>query len=291
MTEKEVKTLEAFAAQIRYETVKELAALGVGHIGGAMSIADILALLYGRVMRTGPGSKAADRDRLIVSKGHAGPAVYATLAIKGYFPMEMLATLNRPGTDLPSHCDRLHTPGVDFSTGSLGNGISLAAGSAAAAKVKGHKDYTYLILGDGECQEGQVWEAAMFAAQYKLDNLVAFVDNNHMQIDGMTADVNSLLDPAKKFESFGWYAQTVNGHDMESMDAAVRNAHEQKGKPSVIILDTVKGKGCSFAEAAGAACHNMPISKEMGERECARLKAVWDRLREAADCCKGGDRV
>lgn len=278
MTEKEVKTLEAFAAQIRYETVKEIATLGVGHIGGAMSIADLLALLYGKVMHAEAGNKADDRDRLIVSKGHAGPVVYATLALKGYFPMEMLATLNQPGTNLPSHCDRLHTPGVDFSTGSLGNGISLAAGSAVAAKVRGHKDYTYLILGDGECQEGQVWEAAMFAAQYKLDNLIAFVDNNHMQIDGMTADVNSLMDPAKKFETFGWYAQTVNGHDMQAMDTAIRNAQEQTGKPSVIILDTVKGKGCSFAEAAGTACHNMPISKELGEQECARLKKAWDEL-------------
>lgn len=283
MTEKEIKTLEAFAAKIRYESVKEIATLGVGHIGGCMSIADILALLYGRVMNTSAGNKAVDRDRLIVSKGHSGPVVYATLALKGYFPMEMLATLNQPGTNLPSHCDRLHTPGIDFSTGSLGNGISLAAGSAAAAKVKGHKDYTYLILGDGECQEGQVWEAAMFSAQYKLDNLVAFVDNNHMQIDGMTADVNSLIDPAKKFESFGWYAQTVNGHDMEAMDTAIQNAHKQTGRPSVIVLETVKGKGCSFAEAAGTACHNMPISRELGERECARLKQICDELEKIRD--------
>ena len=284
MTDHEIKKIEALAAEIRYETFKEIAHLGVGHLGGAMSIADVLAVLS-TIMNADP-EKAhdPDRDRLVVSKGHAGPSVYAMLALKGYFPMEMLETLNQPGTHLPSHCDRNLTPGIDFCTGSLGNGMSLAVGAALGSKLAKGDDYAYLILGDGECQEGQVWEGALFAAQYGLDHLIAFLDDNHMQIDGYTSDVNSIEDARAKFASFGWDAVTVNGHDVKAIVDAIDKAKVSPGKPHMIVLDTVKGKGCPYAEEAGTKCHNMPVSKETADKV---LPVMYEAYRQAELAAKG----
>ncbi|MEM5768164.1 MAG: transketolase, partial [Bacillota bacterium] len=236
--------MEYFALQIRLETLKELTHLGFGHVGGAMSIVETLAVLYGGAMRIDPKNpRWEDRDWLVCSKGHAGPAVYATLALKGYFDKELLLTLNQAGTSLPSHCDRLRTRGIDMSTGSLGQGFSCAVGMAVAGKLD-HRDlYIYTVLGDGESQEGQVWEAAMLAGTRKLDNLIAFTDYNKMQLDGCIEEVNGLYPLDQKWRAFNWHVQTVDGHDTRAIWKAIDNAQKLKGRPSMIILDTVKGKG------------------------------------------------
>ena len=247
-----VNEVKAFAKEIRRETIKCIGNLGVGHIGGALSIVDVLAVLYSGEMNIDPKDpKKDDRDMLVVSKGHAGPAVYATLALKGYFPMEMLDTLNKPGTRLPSHCDMNRTPGIDMTTGSLGQGASSAMGIACANRLKGYENDTYLILGDGEIEEGQVWEAALFAAAKKLSHLIAFVDYNKAQIDNTPEALCALGDVAKKFESFGWHAQNVeDGNDVEQIAAAIAKAKAEKDRPSVIVLNTVKGKGYSKIEGS-----------------------------------------
>ncbi len=242
------KAVRVFAEEIRVETLKEFAALGFGHVGGAMSIIETLAVLYGGEMRIDPKNPGwEERDRLVMSKGHAGPALYATLALKGYFPLDVLKTLNQGGTSLPSHCDRLKTPGVDMTTGSLGQGISLACGLALGNRALGRDAYTYLVLGDGECNEGQVWEGAMFAAHFKLCNLIAFVDLNKQQLDGSCDDVMHMGDMVKKFESFGWLTCKVDGHNVDAILDAIHAGKQQKDKPVMIILDTVKGNGCEFA--------------------------------------------
>ena len=239
--------LRVFAEEIRVETLKEFAHLGFGHVGGSMSIIETLAVLYGKEMKIDPKNpQMEDRDRLVVSKGHAGPSLYATLALLGYFPKEVLLTLNQGGTTLPSHCDRLKTPGVDMTTGSLGQGMSTAAGVALGNKIKGSDRYTYLILGDGECNEGQVWEGAMFASHFGLDKLIIFVDYNKQQLDGSCETVMNLGDMVDKFTAFGCHTVKVNGHDIEAIETAVTNAKNTKGKPSVIVLDTIKGNGCSL---------------------------------------------
>ena len=242
------KAVRVFAEEIRVETLKEFAALGFGHVGGSMSVIEALAVLYGKEMRIDPQNPQwPERDRLVMSKGHAGPALYATLALKGYFPIEVLKTLNQGGTILPSHCDRLKTPGVDMTTGSLGQGISLACGLALGNRMQGRDAYTYLILGDGECNEGQVWEGAMFAAHFKLNRLIAFVDLNKQQLDGTTEDVMNMGDMVAKFESFGWMPHKVNGHDVDAIIDAVAAGKAQADKPVMIILDTIKGNGCELA--------------------------------------------
>lgn len=267
-----VNEVKKFAVEIRKETIKCLANLGVGHIGGALSIVDVLAVLYGGEMNIDPKDPKKDnRDMLVVSKGHAGPAVYATLALKGYFPLEMLDTLNKPGTNLPSHCDMNRTPGIDMTTGSLGQGASSAMGIACGNRLKGYDNYTYLILGDGEIEEGQVWEAAIFANAKKLTKMIAFVDYNKCQIDDYVEDLCAMGDVAKKFESFGWYAQNVeDGNDVEQIAAAIASAKAQSEKPSVIVLNTVKGKGYSKIENA-LGSHNMPVTAEMAEEALKEL--------------------
>ena len=267
-----VKEIKKFAVEIRKETIKCIGTLGVGHIGGALSIVDVLAVLYGGEMNIDPKNpQKDDRDMLVVSKGHAGPAVYATLALKGYFPMEMLDTLNKPGTKLPSHCDMNRTPGIDMTTGSLGQGASSAMGIACANRLKGYKNYTYLILGDGEIEEGQVWEAAMFAGAKKLSNMIAFVDYNKCQIDDYVENLCAMGDIAGKFESFGWYAQNVeDGNDVEQILAAIEKAKAQDERPSVIVLNTVKGKGYGKIEGA-LGSHNMPVTAKMVEEALAEL--------------------
>lgn len=267
-----VNEVKRFAVEIRKETIKCIGKLGVGHIGGALSIVDLLAVLYSGEMNIDPADpKKDDRDMLVVSKGHSGPAVYATLALKGYFPIEMLETLNQPHTNLPSHCDMNRTPGIDMTTGSLGQGSSSAMGIACANRLKGYDNYTYLILGDGEIEEGQVWEAAIFANAKKLTKVIAFVDYNKCQIDDYVQDLCALGDIAKKFESFGWYAQNVeDGNDVEQIAAAIVNAKAQNERPSVIVLNTVKGKGYSKIEGT-LGSHNMPVDSSMVEEALAEL--------------------
>ena len=271
-----IQDLKQFSIQIRIETVKELAEFGAGHVGGAMSMIEALAVLYGGAMNIDPANpKWEERDRLVCSKGHSGPSLYAALALKGYFPMKHLTTLNQPGTMLPSHCDMNRTPGIDMTTGSLGQGMSSGIGIAVGNKLYGRKCRTYIIIGDGECQEGQVWEGVLFAANKKLDNVTLLIDNNKFQLDGPTSDINNLESFEDKFESFGWSVQRVDGHNVEEIDRAVENAKRVIGKPSVIILDTVKGYGCTFTN--GRLCHHLQISKKEAEEA---LEVLYGQMAE-----------
>ena len=264
-------SLVDFAKEIRKHTLFAIGNLGVGHIGGALSIVELLALLYGKTMRIDPQNPTwEDRDLLVLSKGHAGPALYATLALKGFFPIEELQTLNHGGTNLPSHCDRTRTVGIDMTTGSLGQGLSAACGLAYGGKLDGKKVFVYAIIGDGESQEGQNWEAALFAAHNKLDNLIAFTDYNKMQIDGTTDEIMSLGDIEAKWKAFGWHTQRCDGHDLDAMDKAIERAQAQTGQPSMIILDTVKGKGAFFCEG-DVGNHNMAFTLETATRAIAEL--------------------
>ena len=251
MNEKELQELRKFSGLEKAEICKMVHGLPAGHLGGSLSITDYLSVLYNRHLKYDPKNpKWQDRDMVVLSKGHSGPALYATLALKGFFPMEQLATINTPHTDLPSHADRNHTPGIDMTTGSLGQGASTAAGLATAFKIDNKANKVYLILGDGEINEGQVWEMALYAATRHLDNLIAVVDFNKLQLDGPsdTDAICNLGDLEGKWNTFGWYTQRINGHDYEAIDRALSNAENQKGKPSMIILDTIKGHGWSKAE-------------------------------------------
>lgn len=277
ISEEKIKELKALALNIRIETLKAIGTLGFGHLGGAMSIADAIAVLYGGTMNIDPKNpKWEDRDWLVCSKGHAGPAIYSALALRGYFNKEELLTLNKPGTHFPSHCDRNLTIGIDMTTGSLAQGASTALGVALGNRLKGKDNYTYLILGDGEIQEGQVWEAVMCAAHQKIDHLITFVDCNKQQLDGYTRNINDLGDIGSKFESFGWHEQTIDGHSVEEIYNAIEEAKENKGRPSVIVLDTIKGKGCGFAEGV-LNNHHMNVSKEQMEES---LKVLEKELEE-----------
>ncbi len=272
LTDKDVLALEKKAVQIRTLTINEIANLGAGHIGGAMSVVDLLTILYHKWLNVDPKDpKKEDRDRLVVSKGHSGPAVYATLADKGYFPVEWLDTLNQGGTNLPSHCDMNKTPGVDFTTGSLGQGSSAAVGIALGNRLKKVDAYTYLVLGDGESQEGQVWEAAMTGAHFKLGKLIAFTDCNKQQLDSYTAEIMDLGELDKKWDSFGWHVQRIDGHDFKALDAAIEKAQAETEKPSMIVLDTIKSKGY-FPGEGQQANHSMAISKEQAADAIKRLE-------------------
>ena len=264
------KQARIFAAQIRIETLKALGHLGFGHLGGSLSIADLLAVLYSGEMKVDPANPNwEDRDFLVCSKGHAGPAIYATLALRGFFPKEELLTINQGGTHLPSHCDHNLTPGIDMTTGSLGQGSSLAVGVAMGKRISGKDNTTYLILGDGEIQEGQVWEAASLAAQQKLSNLIAFVDWNKKQLDGYISDFSNI---AERFAAFGWDAVTVDGHDVAAIADAIENAKRlDDGRPHCIVLDTIKGKGCSFVSDADSN-HHVTISADQLAAGLAELE-------------------
>lgn len=262
----------AFAKSIRVETLKALRELGFGHVGGAMSAADVLGVLYGGVMNINPQEPAWEgRDYFVMSKGHAGPALYAALALRGYFPLEELKTINTNGTRLPSHCDRNSTPGIDMSTGALGQGMSTAIGIAHGNKLLGKPNYTYLLLGDGECDEGQVWEGALYAPQHGLSRLIAFVDFNGQQLDGYTKDICDLGDLRQKFQDFGWYALEVDGHDTAAIAAAIALGKQQDEKPVIIILHTNKGEGCSFAKGV-LYNHHMTFSREQCDEALAELE-------------------
>ena len=243
--------------------------LGVGHIGGSLSIVEVLAALYFSEMNIDPQNpKMPGRDRLVCSKGHAGPAVYAALANRGYFPKEELLTLNKGGTHLPSHCDMKLTTGIDMTTGSLGQGFSCAMGVALGSKLENDGATIYTIIGDGESQEGQIWEAALFGAAKGLDNLIAFTDYNKYQIDDSVANVNDIAPLANKWAAFGWNVIEVeDGNDIVEVLSAVRSAKgfRGSGKPTMVILNTVKGKGVKWIEEQGAANHNLKINMEQAQ--------------------------
>lgn len=265
------KELQKLALEIRIGIVEEIQARGFGHIGGSLSLADALAVLYGAVMRyDSQNPQWPDRDKLVCSKGHAGPAVYATLAVKGFFPYEDLKTLNQPGTYLPSHCDKNKTPGVDMTTGSLGQGTSAAVGIALGDRLKGRDSRTYLLVGDGESNEGQVWEAAMFTAAKKITNLIWLVDDNKKQLDGYTKDVLPIFDLEAKFAAFGFDARRVDGNDIAQVyDALTAPIGD---KPRAIILDTVKGKGIREVEET-MGNHSMTVASDVCDKWLAGLRA------------------
>ncbi|MBE6702273.1 MAG: transketolase [Ruminococcaceae bacterium] len=266
--------LAAKAAQIRLDILEEVHAAKSGHPGGSLSIADVMTYLYFEEMNIDPANpKWADRDRLVLSKGHTAPALYATLAERGYFDVAELPKLRKIDSFLQGHPDMKHTPGVDMTTGSLGLGISAACGMALAAKIDG-KDYrTYTILGDGESEEGQVWEACMFAAHYKLDNLCVIIDWNGLQIDGAITDVMNPTPHDKKLEAFGFNVVVADAHDFDELEAAFNSAKACKGKPTAIIVKSVKGKGVSFMENQ-ASWHGAAPNDEQYAVAVADIKAT-----------------
>lgn len=266
--------LKNIATQIRMDILDAVHSAKSGHPGGSLSIADILAVLYFEEMNVDPNAPdCPDRDRLVLSKGHAAPALYAALAERGFFPREELTTLRRADSHLQGHPSLGHMPGIDMTTGSLGQGLSAACGMAISAKLQG-KDYrTYAIVGDGESQEGQIWEAAMLAAHRKLDNLCVILDWNGLQIDG---EVEQVLNPTpypEKFEAFGFHTISIDGHDLQALSAAFDEAKTVKGKPTVIIAKTVKGRGVSFMENR-VEWHGAAPKDAQYEEAIAELKAL-----------------
>lgn len=241
--------LEAKATELRREIIKMITAAGSGHPGGSLSAADILTVLYFDKMNIKPEEpKWPGRDYFVLSKGHAAPALYAALALRGFFPTEQLATLRKLHSPLQGHPVSTKVPGVDVSTGSLGQGISVACGIAKGLKIDGAPNHVYALLGDGECQEGEVWESLMFAAHYKLDNLTVIIDRNRLQIDGPVDEVMATSPLDKKLDAFGFNVLMTNGHNVESIGRAIDTAKAEKGRPTAIIANTVKGRGVSFME-------------------------------------------
>lgn len=278
MNAEKIKALSLHAANVRKMALEAVYSAGAGHPGGSLSAADILTYLYMEEMNVNPDEpKAADRDRFVLSKGHCSPALYGMLAERGFIPKEDIKTFRHADSYLQGHPDMKGVPGVDMSTGSLGQGISAACGMAKAAKLNG-KDYrVYTMLGDGECEEGQVWEAAMFAAHYKLNNLIAFLDFNGLQIDG---DITQVMNPTpfdKKFEAFGWNVIRINAHDFNLIEAAVKEAKSVEDKPTLILADSIKGKGVSFMENK-AEWHGAAPNKEQYEQAISELDAYINEI-------------
>ena len=274
LTEKRVEELEKFATDIRIQTIRQMKTRGFGHMGGAMSICDLLSVLYGEQMKyDADNPEWEERDWLICSKGHAGPAVYAALALKGFFPMDWLDTLNQPETRLPSHCDHSKTPGIDVTTGSLGQGLACAVGMALAGKMN-HKDYkVFSVVGDGEAQEGEIWEAANTAHKYQLDNLIVFMDYNGLQIDGPCDQVMPNRDLGEKFRAFGFEVIEIDGHNMEEICATLEKCYASKnGKPKCIYAHTIKGKGVSFMENS-VSWHGVAPNEEEHAKAMQELQA------------------
>ncbi len=241
--------LEHFANDIRLTTLEMLKHKTFGHLGGSMSIVETLSVLYGKHMRVDPQNPTDPlRDYFVLSKGHAGPALYATLALKGFFDKSLLKTLNDDNTTLPSNCDMNITKGIDMTTGSLGQGFSAAVGIAKGLQIQNKNNHVYVIVGDGELNEGQCYEAMMFAVKHKLHNLTVFIDDNKLQLDGFRTDISDTADFKQRFNAFGFHTQTINGHDVHAIDSAINEAKNTKGKPTVIILDTIKGKGIKAFE-------------------------------------------
>ena len=280
LSAEQIDEMKRFSWKIRMEAIKCIAAFGLGHVGGSMSIADVLSVLYSGEMAIDPANpKWEGRDRLVLSKGHCAPALYATLALKGFFPMDWLTTMNQNGTNLPSHADRLKVPGIDMTAGSLGQGGSVAAGMALAFKMDDKPNNVYVIFGDGESQEGQVWEMALFAPQHRLDNIITFVDYNKLQLDGFCDDIIAMGDMAAKFRDFGWY--TINledGNDVVAIHDAIEEAKAQTtGKPTMIILNTVKGLG--WSEIAGKTNSHAPsVSQEQLSEALAEMQSAYDAI-------------
>lgn len=282
MEKKRITELKEIAANVRKDALTAVYSASSGHPGGSLSIADVLTLLYFEVMNIDPKDPDnADRDRLVLSKGHCAPALYSVLAERGFFPVEDLKTFRKTGSYLQGHPDMKGIPGVDMSSGSLGQGICAANGMALAGKIDKKNYRVYAILGDGELEEGQVWEAAMYAPHYKLDNLTAFIDFNGLQIDGDISKVMSPLPIDEKFAAFGWHVIVCDGHDFEAILSAIDEAKATHGKPTAIILKTVKGKGVSFMEN-NAGWHGSAPNDEQYAQAIAELDEEITRIKEEA---------
>ena len=278
MTSQEKNQLAITACKVRMGIIESTHAAKCGHPGGSLSAADLFTYLYFKELNVDPANpKCEDRDRFVLSKGHTAPGLYAALALRGFFPVEDLLMLRKVGSYLQGHPNMNSVPGVDMSTGSLGQGISTACGMALAAKVKGKSNRVYTLLGDGEIQEGQVWEACMLASHYKLDNLCVIIDNNGLQIDGDIAKVMSPYPIVDKLEAFGFHTQAIDGHDLEAIGAALDTAKTIKGRPCAIVMKTVKGKGVSFMEN-NAGWHGVAPNDEQYEQAMSELKAQLNEL-------------
>jgi len=278
MQKEKLISLQKIACEVRKGIIKSTCAAKSGHPGGSLSIAEILTYLYFEEMNIDPKSpKKEDRDRFVLSKGHAAPALYSVLAQRGFFSVDELETLRKPDARLQGHPDMKNIPGVDMSSGSLGQGISCACGMALSSKHFDSNFRVYTIVGDGEAEEGQVWEAAMFASAKKLDNLVCFLDFNGLQIDGTIEEVNNPAPFDTKFKAFGWNVITIDGNDFEEIEAALASARECKGKPTAIIANTVKGKGVSFMENQ-VGWHGSAPNPEQAEAALKELEAITQEL-------------
>ena len=280
MDKQRICELSIIANKVRKNALTAVYSAKSGHPGGSLSIAEILTLLYFEVMNIDPKNpKNPDRDRFVLSKGHTAPALYSTLALRGYFPIEDIKTFRRIDSYLQGHPDMKGVPGVDMSTGSLGQGISAAGGMALSAKLD-NKDYrVYTVLGDGELEEGQVWGQAMFAAHYKLDNLTAFIDFNGLQIDGNITEVMNPTPIDKKFEAFGWHVIVCDAHSFNELEAAINEAKATKGKPTAVIMKSVKGKNVSFMEN-NAGWHGSAPNEEQYNQAIDELDAIIKKLEE-----------
>jgi len=278
MNAEQKKELQIFATQIRMGIIESVYSAQSGHPGGSLSAADVFAYLYGKEMRyRADEPRWEDRDRFVLSKGHCAPGVYSALAYKGFFPVEELKTLRHIGSFLQGHPNMNMTPGIDMSTGSLGQGVSAAAGMANAAKYLKKDINVYTVLGDGEMQEGQVWEAFMYAAHYKLDNLCVIIDFNNLQIDGRMTDVMNVTPIDEKMKAFGFEVVEINGNDFDEIDAAFTKFHETTGKPFAIIMHTIKGKGVSFMEDQ-CGWHGKAPNEEQYNTAMAELTAKMKEL-------------
>jgi transketolase len=256
----------AIAREIRREILKATAAAKSGHPGGSLSLAEIMTVLYFEEMSLDPmNPQYQERDRFVMSKGHATPVLYAALALRGFFPIEELATFRQINSRLQGHPDMKHIPGVDFTTGSLGQGLSGALGMALAAKLDHSPRRVYAIIGDGECQEGQIWEAAMAAAHYKLDNLTVFLDYNNLQICGEICDVMNIEPIGEKWQAFGWHVVELDGHDFTQIREAICEAKSTKGQPTLLLAHTIKGKGVSFMENKAEWHGNAPNAEQLAQ--------------------------
>lgn len=278
MTPEEKRQLQITACKVRMGIVESTHAAKCGHPGGSLSAADMFTYLYFKELNVDPRNPQwEDRDRFVLSKGHCAPGLYAALAHRGFFPVEDLVTLRKVGSYLQGHPNMNTVPGVDMSTGSLGQGISVACGMALAAKTQGKQNRVYTLLGDGEIQEGQVWEACMFAAHYKLDNLCVIIDNNGLQIDGSIAKVMSPYPIDEKLTAFGFHVRNIDAHDFDDIEAALDEAETVKGKPCAIVMKSVKGKGVSFMEN-NAGWHGVAPNDAQYEQAMAELTAALKEL-------------
>ena len=278
MTLSEKKQLQLTACKVRMGIIESTYCAKCGHPGGSLSATEMFTYLYFKEMNIDPANpKWEDRDRFVLSKGHTAPGLYSTLAHRGFFPVEDLKTLRRIDSYLQGHPNMNMVPGVDMSTGSLGQGVSAAAGMALAAKHTGKTNRVYTLLGDGEIQEGQCWEAFMFAAHYKLDNFVAIIDNNGLQIDGNIADVMSPYPIVDKLQAFGFHVEAINGHDFDAIEAALNTARTVKGKPTAIVMTTIKGKDVSYMENKAGWHGKAPNAAEY-EQAMNELNAIYAEL-------------